>query len=182
MNGVRQFFRPRWLLAHLLVTLAVATCLRLAWWQLDRSEEADGTLQNVGYALLWPAFGATFIWMWVRFIRLEGERSDVDEGEHQQSLAELLAEAEALTKSAAPSGGRVDPTSDAGTMDTAEAVTGDAPGDPGIPGSTAPAAVDDHDHIPLESGDLDDEDEDDADLTAYNRALAALAEEDHRAR
>ena len=31
---------------HLLVVLAVLICLRLGWWQWERTHEADGTAQN----------------------------------------------------------------------------------------------------------------------------------------
>lgn len=160
MNGVRRFLRPGWLAGHLLVVLAVLVCLRLAWWQLDRSEETDGTIQNVGYALLWPAFGVAFIYMWVRFMKLELERAEVEEQEHAESLTMMLAEAEALTAGAAPvPAGVGDPAEESGTMDE---TAGDQPADfVGIVG---------------------DEDDDDPELNAYNRALAALAEKDRRAR
>ena len=55
----------------MLVFLAFLTCLRLGWWQWERTQETDGTAQNFGYALLWPAFGVAFIYMWVRFLHLE---------------------------------------------------------------------------------------------------------------
>ena len=75
----RRFLRPGWFVGHLLVLAAVLTCLRLGWWQWDRSQEATGSAQNLGYALLWPAFGAAFIYMWLRFLQLEVIK-DVEEG------------------------------------------------------------------------------------------------------
>ncbi len=59
--------------------LAVLVCLRLGWWQWDRTHDADGTVQNLGYAVLWPAFGATFIFMWIRFLHLETIRDSEEE-------------------------------------------------------------------------------------------------------
>ncbi len=154
---MHAFLRPGRVVGHLLVLLAVLVCLRLAWWQLQRSEQTEGTLQNVGYALLWPAFGVAFIYMWVQFIRLESEREAEDERAHQQALTTVLAEAESLTAGAASADVR---TAGNGTM-------------------IEPAS-------PLDGADfvgiVGDEGADDAELIAYNRALAALAEKDQRAR
>src|SRR6478609_4276598 len=72
----RRFLRPGWIAGHVLVLAAVLTCLRLGWWQWERTHEATGTAQNLGYALLWPAFGAAFIYMWVRFLHLEVIKDD----------------------------------------------------------------------------------------------------------
>ena len=72
---------------------------------------------------------------------------------HEESLSKVLAEADAITAEAA---GR--PTTTAAPVpEPAELPTIDA-------------------HAPLE-----DDDRDDPELAAYNRALAALAEEDNRA-
>lgn len=159
MKDVRRFLRGGWLVGHVLVLLAALACFRLAWWQVDRSEEADGTIQNVGYALLWPAFGVAFIYMWVKFMRLEVERVAQDEQDHAESLTAMLAEAEALTLGAAPPPEPAVPTDDDGTM--VESAADEAQPDfVGIVG---------------------DEDQDDPELVAYNRALAALAERDRRA-
>jgi DNA-binding transcriptional regulator of glucitol operon len=163
VRDVRRFLRPGRLLGHLLVLLAVLVCLRLAWWQLQRSEEADGTIQNVGYALLWPAFGVAFIYMWVQFIRLESERAAQDERRHDEALTLVLADAEALTAGAAPA-----------LAADAEAVL------TGMDGTMVESASlgDGGDFV----GIVGDEDVDDPELIAYNRALAALAERDRRDR
>ncbi len=131
----RRFLRPGWFVGHLLVVLAVLVCLRLGWWQWDRTHDADGTVQNLGYAFLWPVFGATFIFMWIRFLRLE-------------TLKEL-EDAEA------------DP----------------APTDPVTVVVAAPRPTR---SVVLSSPVVPDEDDDDPELAAYNRALAALAEKDRR--
>ena len=70
----------------MLVFAAVLTCLRLGWWQWQRTQETTGTAQNFGYAVLWPAFGAAFVFMWVRFLHLEvikdaGHSSNLDQPE-----------------------------------------------------------------------------------------------------
>ena len=91
-HGVdRRFLRPGWIAGHVLVFLAFLTCLRLGWWQWERTQETTGTAQNFGYALLWPAFGVAFIYMWVRFLRLEVIKDAEDDEETDRALAALLA-------------------------------------------------------------------------------------------
>ena len=102
MRSVRQFLQPRWLVGHVLVAAALLVCLRLAWWQFDRSEEADGTLQNVGYAVLWPAFGVAFVYMWIRFLVLERRRDEADTAAEDDAVTRMLAEADEITAAAAP--------------------------------------------------------------------------------
>lgn len=80
----RRFLTPGWIFGHLLVVAAVLVCLRLGWWQWDRSRESDGSLQNLGYALLWPAFGASFIYMWARFLMLEKAKDAADDTADEQ--------------------------------------------------------------------------------------------------
>ncbi len=153
-----------------MVVLAVLICLRLGWWQWERTHEASGTAQNLGYALLWPCFGAAFIYMWVRFLQLERIR-DLDDA---QALDDGLAEILGGVAPDAPPPGVSEPAepdpSEAGALD----------------GSTpAPAGRDDRPvtpsrAVPLSVARVGDDDEDDPELAAYNRALAALAEKDHR--
>jgi DNA-binding transcriptional regulator of glucitol operon len=71
---VRGLLAPRWLLVHLLALAAVVVCFRLGWWQWDRSQEASGTLQNLGYALQWPLFGLFVPFMYWRMWKLDKER------------------------------------------------------------------------------------------------------------
>lgn len=197
----RKFLRPGWIVGHLLVVLAVLVCLRLGRWQWDRMHEG-GTIQNLGYAVLWPVFGAAFIYMWFRFLQLENLKDAEDDAE--------------LTALAA--GGPQDGTgaaAAAGTdrLDTdAPAPRDDDPARPAEPaGSTdqahrtelsrtsddAPPAVPDGavDTVSVPSARVSrttpstgvtvavatvGDDDDDPELAAYNRALAALAEKDHR--
>lgn len=167
MNSVSRFLRPAWVAGHVLVLIAMLVCFRLAWWQFDRSEEADGTIQNFGYALLWPAFGVAFVYMWIKFLRLETERSAQEELEHQESLERVFAEAESFTAAAAGVATVTgsERSGDSATEGRAGTMEPSAPGDPDI--ASAPL--------------VDDGADDDPELAAYNRALAALAEKERRA-
>ena len=207
----RRFLRPGWIAGHVLVFLAFLTCLRLGWWQWGRTHDADGTAQNLGYALLWPAFGVAFIYMWVRFLHLEVLKDAQDDEETEQGLRALL-DAEARSPDAAPeiAGARgADDVADAGQGDLPTAAAGrsvnrrpvdDRPADR-RPFDDRPADADDgtaeeppgtarrrrrlDPQLPsraviISVAMVGEDDEDDPELTAYNRALAALAEEDRR--
>ncbi|RIJ76273.1 transcriptional regulator [Nakamurella silvestris] len=127
--------------------LAVFTCLRLGWWQWDRSQESSGTVQNTGYALLWPAFGAAFIYMWVRFLSLEKVK-DEEEADDEQALAVAQGEF--------------------------------GPADFGAEEIPVAAQTPSEDPAEMAIGIVGEETYEDPQLVAYNRALAALAEEDQR--
>lgn len=71
---VRRLLTPRWLLLHAVALAAMLVCFRLGWWQWDRSNEADGTFQNLGYALQWPLFGLFVPFVYWRMYKLEQER------------------------------------------------------------------------------------------------------------
>jgi DNA-binding transcriptional regulator of glucitol operon len=173
----RRFTSPGWIAGHILVLAAVLTCLRLGWWQWDRSQEASGDAQNLGYALLWPAFGAAFVYMWLRFLHLETVKEAEDQGTAERATAEL---AEELPELLDPPAARAhydagqpvqdEPTGQSPAVDEPPAAERH-PADPrqrpstGVTIAVAPVGVDD---------------DDDPELTAYNRALAALAEEDRR--
>ncbi len=166
MTDVRHHFRPGRLAGHALVLVAALVCFRLAWWQLIRGESTDGTVQNFGYALLWPAFGVAFIVMWVRFLRLEDERAGAEEQEHRDSFARMLADVESMTGQPPaadhiPTPSSDDQSSSTGTMDELNSSA-----------DIASAGF---------VGLVGDEECDDPELIAYNRALAALAEKDRRA-
>ncbi|WP_425577708.1 transcriptional regulator [Nocardia callitridis] len=71
-----------------LVIVATLGCLALAWWQWERFESANGTGQNLGYALQWPLFAGFAVFAYFRFVRLEreaGETGDVGEPEAHPS-------------------------------------------------------------------------------------------------
>jgi DNA-binding transcriptional regulator of glucitol operon len=178
-----------------MVLLAVVVCLRLGWWQWDRTHESDGTVQNLGYAVLWPLFGVAFIYMWLRFLHLEVVKDAEDDAE----LTELAA------------GDQIAGPSDSGSFEPAGSPDPDltsgqvvsAPGDASINRdieATPPEEIGQEEFgeqpAPSTSGDRntpprgytiavstvgnEDQEEDDPELAAYNRALAALAEKDHR--
>lgn len=161
----------KWLPGHLLVVVAVLVCVRLGWWQWDRTRESDGTVQNLAYAVLWPAFGASFIYMWWRFLALETSR----EAEDDRTLDEDLAALSEQEGAAEASGG----SADLNPFDPADPAVATQTAEQDEPDVREPtAAADRYDYF---IGTVEDVDEDeDPELAAYNRALAALAEEDRR--
>lgn len=194
----RRFLRPGWLIGHLLVVAAFLVCCRLGIWQWHRTRDADGTLQNLAYAILWPCFGIAFIYMWIRFLILEKAKDAADDQEMDEGLAAILADgAGTLTDIGA------DDRAVSG-LQVADVSTGFAGRD--APVDADPTAVDEPDDSEQYGGEQyggeryggepdDDEsaepgvfigtvedvdDEDDPELAAYNRALAALAERDER--
>lgn len=235
----RRFSRPSWLIGHLVVLILLLTCLRLGWWQWERTRDADGTMQNLAYAILWPAFGFGFVYMWVRFLSLEKRRDLDDDHAMDAGLRTLLAQDAApghhtsllagdnaaATTAATAAASPADGSAAAETAETARSdahkpdVPGEAAREPGAAPApaTAPAAEQakpatappddsavaatpprsgsaiptaapaDVSGVPATPqgtevfiGYVDDSD--DPELAAYNRALAALAEEDNRGR
>jgi len=181
-----------------LVFAAVLTCLRLGWWQWQRTQETTGNAQNFGYAVLWPAFGAAFVFMWVRFLHLEVLKDAEDDEETDRDLRALLEEhgddhrsdepvtgdrggVETLGATAAGTAlqGRVDPV-DGETRSTDQGA--EAADDAPKPGKTrwnrGPQRP--NQSVTISVAMVGEEDDDDPELTAYNQALAALAEEDRR--
>ncbi len=209
----RRFLRPGWVAGHLLVVAAVLTCLRLGWWQWQRTHETTGTAQNFGYALLWPAFGAAFIYMWMRFLHLEVLKDVEDEEETDRALRELLA-AEGSESGERPAGviqvagtissinpdahapvkngDRADERDTIASVPITDNNTLDEPLDSG-PDRVVGVRSDQRRSSDRQGSDRQrpsqgivlsvatvGADEDDPELTAYNQALAALAEEDRR--
>jgi hypothetical protein len=175
----RRFLRPGWVVGHVLVFLAFLTCLRLGWWQWDRTQESDGTAQNFGYALLWPAFGVAFIYMWVKFMRLELLKDLEDDAQTDRDLAELLDHGQPALPAPEP-----DPivASDGASPDDGQEQSTE-PDD----GDAEQTAADRHRDRQRPSqartisvATVPGDDDEDPELTAYNQALAALAEEDRR--
>jgi hypothetical protein len=178
--------RPGWIAGHVLVFLAVLTCLRLGWWQWERTQETTGTAQNFGYALLWPAFGAAFVYMWVRFLHLEVLKDVEDDEQTDRDLRDLLDAEGALEKPDQP---EATAPGIGSTVDTPPAMTDPAPGESAgtVDEKTAPTRS--HRRRDLQRPSqgvtisvamVGEDDDDDPELTAYNQALAALAEEDRR--
>lgn len=171
---------------HVLVLAAALTCLRLGWWQWDVFEAARGTAQNLGYALLWPVFAGSFIYMWLRFLQLEDGRVVPDDaGERSVDTGEINAASEITRDVAAAADDAYD-----GATGQSSVPVGDAAGE-GTPGLGhgelgAPqnrrhtrSSASGREVYTVGMGYIDD-DADDPELAAYNRALAALAEQDKR--
>jgi DNA-binding transcriptional regulator of glucitol operon len=64
----RVLLSPGWLLGHVLALAAAVVCVRLGWWQWQRAH-ATGSLQNLGYAVQWPAFAMFILALWFRVVR-----------------------------------------------------------------------------------------------------------------
>jgi DNA-binding transcriptional regulator of glucitol operon len=179
----RRFLRPGWIAGHVLVFLAFLTCLRLGWWQWDRSHDADGTAQNLGYALLWPAFGAAFIYMWIRFLHLEVLKDEQDAEDDERELELMLGSEDSQDgTTVGGSDERVatpEIVDSAGTEETEPAPDDDADQDSRRfrrrPDLQRPSQG-----VTIAVATVGADDDDDPELTAYNQALAALAEEDRR--
>jgi hypothetical protein len=177
-----------WMFGHLLVFAAFLTCLRLGWWQWGRTQETTGTAQNFGYALLWPAFGAAFIYMWVRFLHLEVLKDVEDDEDTERALRQLLdgqLQNEGLSADTSPTS----PASGTGSAGPRSAV--DPSAEPGTEGVDEDPQHRRRDRlsgslqkpsqgVTIAVATVSGEDDDDPELTAYNQALAALAEEDRR--
>jgi DNA-binding transcriptional regulator of glucitol operon len=150
---VRRFvFAPRWVFGHVLVVVAVASCLLLAQWQWGRAEITH-SLQNMAYALQWPLFAVFFAVMWWRMLRLESQRLD-EEAEFGPEFEEVGSVGSDTVESGAPVGS------------------------PSVSEQSAPTRAEQPVRINEEpADDLDD----DPELAAYNRMLAELAVRDRAA-
>jgi DNA-binding transcriptional regulator of glucitol operon len=138
---------------HALVVAAAVCCLLLGRWQLGRAEITH-SMQNMAYALQWPLFAVFFVVMWLRMLRLESRRLD-EEAAAERASAEPSTAGAAHLEPAHPGPAAPDIPEPAGV--TGARAVGPESGD-----GTAPLAAE----------------EDDPELAAYNRMLAALAARD----
>lgn len=166
-----RYLRPQALVGHILVLAAALTCLRLGWWQWHVFEAARGTAQNLGYALLWPVFAGSFIYMWLRFLQLESARDATGAAD-----ASALAPDDIADRVDGGAGGVDDAYDAAAGADGSAPVgrSGTATGQRHTRSSSAPA----RESKTVGMGYVGVDDDDDPELAAYNRALARLAEED----
>jgi cytochrome oxidase assembly protein ShyY1 len=67
---LRVVFSRRWLLRHLLVAVAVVTCLGFGRWQLGRAINRNSIL-NWSYAIEWGLFAAFAVLCWGWYLRDE---------------------------------------------------------------------------------------------------------------
>ncbi len=73
----------------LLLVAAVIISLLLARWQWQRFQSGTGSLQNLGYALQWPFFGAFLVFIYRAGMRMENEKIDAENsGDKMQALYE----------------------------------------------------------------------------------------------
>lgn len=152
-----RYLRPSAIVGHVLVLAAALTCLRLGWWQWEVTGSEYGSAQNLGYALLWPVFAGSFVYMWLRFLQLEAGRDAQTDGDDTPWMA---------------TGGDPD-------------AVGAGPADPGGSDATGERRHGSHRRAPFSTradvigiGTIGDDD--DPELAAYNAALARLAEQERR--
>jgi hypothetical protein len=144
----RLLFSPSWVLRHLLTIFLIGLFIRLGWWQLVKGRSDHGTLQNLCYGFEWPIFAATVGFFWWKMVREELR----------------------------PSGGPA-PVTEPGTIAPTAAMP---PGSPG--GSAVGASVGTGTgtgtgtSIDARESDIENEDDEDRELAAYNRYLASLYE------
>jgi DNA-binding transcriptional regulator of glucitol operon len=152
---VRRFaFTPRWIAWHVLMVIAVVTCVWLGEWQWLRSQ-VTGSLQNLAYALQWPLFAVFFAVMWWRMMRLESRRLDELEAEATEAGSPEAERADAEPAQTGPTGAEHEDGTGADPELKAEPAA-----------ETRPAPV---------------SDDEDPELAAYNRMLARLAAQDQDA-
>lgn len=99
-----RIFGPKRLLCHLIVLVVFLVCLRLGWWQWDRSRALGGAAQNLAYALLWPVFGGYAVFVWVRLLKMEirGENARAGSGEPVLGRPDRAAPGSALVRYVPP--------------------------------------------------------------------------------
>ncbi len=200
------------LVGHVLVLAAALVCLRLGWWQWSVAHASRGTVQNFGYALLWPVFAGSFIYMWLRFLHLESLRDDDAAGEEYGpadpgepatwNLGGEHFDADGVHVDAANGmPGRTQPIADAWNgspdggglparaHDSGEFGAGDPAAAGIVEGRARRMPRPDRRHrrpppvVDTIAVATVGDDDDDPELAAYNEALAALAEQDeHRGR
>jgi len=89
---LRLLASPRWLLRHLLLVVALATCWGFGRWQFHRAVERHSVL-NWSYTLEWTLFGAFALLSWGWFLRdeLRGEPEGRDEPEQLLQVPQPVA-------------------------------------------------------------------------------------------
>ncbi|MEU4741635.1 hypothetical protein AB0G02_14385 [Actinosynnema sp. NPDC023658] len=161
---MRRLITPKRLAVAALCVASLVVCCGLAYWQWERFSEAGGTFQNLGYVFQWPLFGlfpAFVVW---RMVRLESRRK-----------------AEAATSGTAPHAAPDAPPHAA--PEPAPHVATDvaphaAPGADEV--APEPVAVPSQPVVTVEPVRAPAADDEDEELAAYNRMLAALHARDQR--
>lgn len=65
--------RPSWIA---FVVLGSIFCLGMGLWQLDRYQEATGTVQNLGYTFMWPFLAGFLVYAYLKYVRLEADEAE----------------------------------------------------------------------------------------------------------
>jgi DNA-binding transcriptional regulator of glucitol operon len=197
---VRRFvFAPRWVAGHVLVLVAVVSCILLGRWQWGVSQHTH-SLQNLAYALQWPLFAVFFLVAWWRMLHLESERLDEEEFDGSADATEPDATAAADTTAGADG---ADATAGADTTAGIDTATEAEPGrkrrratpppvsepllyPPVRSAVTARSAAsaesraatghDEPEHLDRPGSDTDEDEQ----LAAYNRMLARLSVQDEQ--
>lgn len=88
LRRVRFAVKPGWLALHVLTVALVVTIVLLGRWQLQVSDRQGFSIQHLGYAVQWWAFGLFVLIMWTRALRDVDRR---DAGPADRIDAELQA-------------------------------------------------------------------------------------------
>ena len=196
---MRRFvFAPRWVAGHVVVLVAVVSCILLGRWQWAVSQHTH-SLQNLAYALQWPLFAVFFLVAWWRMLHLESERLDEEELDDSAEPDTTEPDTTEPDTTAAPG----DATAGADTSAGAEAPAGNEVSPEAKPerkrrrvtrppvsepllyppdrsAVTARYAVSAESHAAPGHPDRADSETDDEQLAAYNRMLAQLFAQDEQ--
>ncbi|MGW0228868.1 hypothetical protein ACWDWO_11185 [Actinopolymorpha singaporensis] len=152
---LRRLLSWQWVAFTLVVVLAVAAFLFLAWWQLGRFESRTGDWQNFGYALQWPFFAVFAVYVWWRLLRESRRGSSERETANARPGPEVGARPDADRRTG-------DELTELPPLPPKRLVRPDVTGVHSTAGSDVAGPSDGEDGT------------DEAALTAYNRYLAAL--------
>jgi hypothetical protein len=99
---LRVLLSPRWLLRHLLLVIALATCWGFGRWQLHRALDRHSIL-NWSYTVEWALFGGFALLCWGWFLRDELRGRDADpEAEPEPAPRGYLPVAQPVTEEEDP--------------------------------------------------------------------------------
>lgn len=73
---MRRFLTRQWIWLHVAVLVTVPMFLALGWWQVDRA--GAGNARSYGYAIEWPTFAILVVFLYVRAMRMELRRTEVE--------------------------------------------------------------------------------------------------------
>lgn len=174
---LRRLLTPRWIAFTLIMLAAVTACLLLARWQYERFESISGTWQNLGYTLQWPFFAAFAVYVWWRLLRdsvvppqLAGRPAEhvPADGSGRAEGTRLPEDAGLAADGTTRPDGNGRPDGSAVSARTQPSRVHLDPHRSGAPATHPPAGN------AVIVGQRESDDDDDAELAAYNEYLAAL--------